>query len=128
MNWYIIFTFCIIIMCVIIWKYSYFQEKYNAWKLKRMSKWVLLHKDELPFLTPNVINAGNWHEVTEETVAELSGIYLFLCRGDNHLLYEVYEVPKGFYLMSNFISNYEHSDGWTVIKPLYYYYVKPLKN
>lgn len=129
MNWYLTIIFCIIILCVVIWKFPYLQEKYNAWKSRQISNWVLLHKSELPFLSPTVINAGEWHKVTKDSKAELNGIYLFICKGDNHLCYEVYEIPQGVNLMSFFSGSNEHSDSWAIVKPLYYYYVNyPITN
>ena len=69
------------------------------------------------------INAGIWKEVDTDTVAPCDGIYVFYCKGDNHMMLEVYSMFEGQRLWEFFEGEYEHVDGWCVVKPEMYYFV-----
>lgn len=112
----------IVVFGVLVWKISYIKNKYQERKYKNLYTWAIKHKDELP-LDPPVINVGEWVEIEENSTAPKDGVYLFICAGDNHLLYERYSALKGTKLMEFFQGDNTHSDGWKTVKPLYYYYI-----
>ncbi len=99
---------------IIDWFREKREEKYYAWAIK--------HMDELPF-EPTAINAGEWIKVEDNPKVPKSGIYIFLCAGDNHLLYEIHTLRKGIDLLWNFQGERSHTDAWALVKPLYYYYI-----
>lgn len=112
----------IVILGILAWKIPYIKYWYQERKYKNMYTWAIEHKDELP-LDSTVINAGEWIRVEENSTAPKDGIYLFICTGDNHLLYERYTVLRGTKLVEFFQNDNTHSDSWRTVKPLYYYYI-----
>lgn len=99
---------------IIDWFQEKIEEKHYAWAIK--------HMDELPF-EPTVINAGEWIKVEKNQTVPKTGIYLFICAGDNHLFYEMHELRRGMDILWCFQGDRSHTDGWTLVKPLYYYYI-----
>lgn len=66
-----------------------------------------------------------WIEIfNTETTAPKSGIYIFACRGDNHLEFEMYRMYKGERLWKFFENEYAHMNGWFEVDPLAYYFVE----
>lgn len=66
-----------------------------------------------------------WIEIFDaELTAPTSGIYVFACRGDNHLEFEMYRMYKGERLWKYFENEYAHMNGWFVVEPLAYYFVE----
>ncbi|MBQ8991785.1 MAG: hypothetical protein IJ084_07295 [Prevotella sp.] len=59
----------------------------------------------------------DWIEVHEEIKAPSKGLYLFEVLGDNHIFYELYKYDKGESLYKYFQGEYEHTDGYFVVKP-----------
>lgn len=66
-----------------------------------------------------------WVDVFDDndTIPE-DGYYLFACRGDNHLEYELYYLRKGDNPFANFEGENSHLNGWFVVDPLAYHRVK----
>ena len=91
-------------------------------KEKKHYAWALKHMDELPF-EPTVLNAGEWVKIEGCQKAPKTGIYLFICAGDNHLLYEMHELRRGMDIKYCYQDNRSHIDGCALVKPLYYYYI-----
>ncbi len=66
-----------------------------------------------------------WIELfNTEATAPKSGIYVFACRGDNHLEFEMYRMYKGERLWKYFENEYAHINGWFEVEPLAYYFVE----
>lgn len=105
-----------------IWRLSDIIEWFQEKRVEKHYAWAIKHMDELPF-EPAVINAGEWVKVEENQKVPKTGIYIFLCKGDNHLLYEVYELIAGTDLLWHFQGDRSHTDAWSFVKPLYYYYI-----
>lgn len=120
-----------IIICIVLgiflWKISFIKEWLQEKKDQKICSWVIKNKDKLP-IDPTVINAGKWIKIEEDSIAPKDGVYLFLCKGDNHLIYEVHELMRGTSLMWNFQDERLHTDGWATVKPIYYYYIPFLDN
>lgn len=123
MNWIILIVF-LVVLGILIWKMPDIKDWHQERKYQNMCTWVMEHKAELP-IDPTVINAGEWTKIEENSnpIVQKDGIYIFICRGDNHLFYEVYGLYRGFELLSPFQRENAHSNGWLAAKPLYYYYV-----
>lgn len=105
-----------------IWMLSDLIDWYKEKRAERLYTWAIKHIEELP-IEPVVINAGEWVKVEENQKVPQTGIYLFLCRGDNHLLYEVHELYKGMEILASFQGDRVHTDGWFSVKPICYYYI-----
>ena len=114
----------IAVLGTLLWKAPNIKVWYQERKYKNICTWVMEHKAELPF-DPTVINAGEWIKIEENSnpIVQKDGIYIFICRGDNHLYYEIYGLYRGFELLSPFQGEKTHSNGWFTARPLYYYYV-----
>lgn len=66
-----------------------------------------------------------WIEIfNTEATAPKSGIYIFACRGDNHLEFEMYRMYKGERLWKYFENENAHMNGWFRVDPLAYYFVE----
>lgn len=66
-----------------------------------------------------------WIEIFDaEVTAPKSGIYVFACRGDNHLEFEMYRMYKGERLWKYFKNEYAHMNGWFEVDPLAYYFME----
>lgn len=66
-----------------------------------------------------------WIEIfNTEATAMKSGIYIFACRGDNHLEFEMYRMCEGEKLWKYFENEYAHMNGWFKVNPLAYYFVE----
>lgn len=122
MIWLITLIMVLVLVISLMVKFKDIKE----WHQNRMEnicyEWCIAHQDELP-IPPKVINANEWVKIEGNPIVPANGIYVFLCSGDNHLLYEVHELYQGFALLNNFQENNTHGDGWFVVKPLYYYYI-----
>lgn len=59
-----------------------------------------------------------------DDIAPKSGIYVFACQGDNHIVYEMYMLKKGERLYKYFEEDYAHSDGWLGVRPVAYHYAE----
>lgn len=106
-----------------MWRLSDLREWFQKKIEDRHYTWALEHMGELPY-EPVIINAGAWVKVEAGQKAPKTGIYLFLCAGDNHLLYEIHELIQGISdLLDPFQGDMLHFDAWTTVKPLYYYYI-----
>ncbi len=105
-----------------IWRLSDIIEWYQEKKWEILCNWAIRHKDELP-IEPAVINAGEWVKIEEHPIVQKTGTYLFLCKGDNHLFYEVHELARGMDLLWHFQGEMAHTDCWALVKPIYYYYI-----
>lgn len=68
-----------------------------------------------------------WHDISEETVVPVSGLYLIQCYGDNHILYELHECLVNTLFCSYFSDTSIHFNGWNIVKPIAYYYIPSYK-
>ena len=80
---------------------------------------------DINFSISKIVSAKRyWIDILDDNdVAPQSGIYLFVCRGDNHLITELYRLDKGERLYKYFEGEYDHSDGWFEVIPLAYHFV-----
>lgn len=66
-----------------------------------------------------------WIDIFDENeTASKSGAYLFACRGDNHLVTELYSLKKGERIYKFFEGRYVHFDGWVDVNPVAYHYIR----
>ena len=60
-----------------------------------------------------------WCEILSDTaVAPYDGLYVFACRGDMHLVFEMYMLHEGERLWKYFENEHIHYDGWVDVDPL----------
>lgn len=87
-----------------------------------------LEKD-LNYNISKIVSAQRyWIDIIEaDAVAPQSGIYLFICRGDNHLITELYHLDQGERLYKRFEGEYGHYNGWFEVDPLAYHFVSDYK-
>ena len=80
---------------------------------------------DINFSISKIVSAKRyWIDILDDNdVAPQSGIYLFVCRGDNHLITELYRLDQGERLYKYFEGEYDHSDGWFEVIPLAYHFV-----
>lgn len=64
-----------------------------------------------------------WIKTTFNNVVPTSGIYVFACAGDNHILFEIHRLERGERLWKCFESDFEHYNGWAMVIPEAYYYL-----
>lgn len=65
-----------------------------------------------------------WVEILNDKDTVLSdGLYVFACRGDNHIYIEMYVMKQGELLYKYFNDEYSHSNGWFHVIPLAYHIV-----
>ncbi|WP_242358091.1 hypothetical protein [Bacteroides acidifaciens] len=64
-----------------------------------------------------------WTRITFNDVVSASGIYVFACAGDNHILFEIYRLEKGERLWKYFEGEFEHCNGWFVVTPEAFHYL-----
>ena len=65
----------------------------------------------------------HWFKFENDDIALKSGIYVFACAGDNHILFEIHRLEKGERLWKFFEGDFEHYNGWAMIIPEAYYYL-----
>lgn len=65
-----------------------------------------------------------WVEILDDkdTVSS-DGLYVFACRGDNHIYIEMYMMKQGELLYKYFSDEYMHRNGWVHVIPLAYHFV-----
>ena len=68
-------------------------------------------------------NQRLWFNFEDNDIALKSGIYVFACAGDNHILFEVHRLEKGEKLWKYFEGDFEHYNGWAVVIPKAYHYI-----
>lgn len=122
MIWLITLIVTLVLVISLVVKFQDLKEWYQQRKEDFAYEWCLAHQEELP-IPPMIVNAGEWVKIEDHPIVPANGIYVFICRGDNHLIYEIHELYKGCNLLFNFQGENEHGDGWFTVKPLYYYYV-----
>lgn len=64
-----------------------------------------------------------WFKFENDDIALKSGIYVFACAGDNHILFEIHRLEKGERLWKFFEGDFEHYNGWAMVIPEAYYYL-----
>ena len=52
-----------------------------------------------------------------------SGLYIFACKADNHIEYELYRLEKGERLWKYFTDDFAHYDGYFDVEPLAYHFI-----
>ena len=78
---------------------------------------------DLYFDIDKYLSEINWITIENENeITSQSGLYLFNCRGDNHTFMELHELKEGERLCKYYQDH--HFDGWAVVKPIEYYFVK----
>lgn len=122
MIWIIALIIALAVLEFVFLKLPSIKQWHEEKRDQRLRLWIIEHKDELP-IDPTVINAGEWVKIEENTIAPENGIYLFICRGDNHLLYEVHELLRGTELLWHFQEERTHWNGCFIVKPIYFYYI-----
>lgn len=66
-----------------------------------------------------------WQETYDEKELALrNGLYVFACRYDNHLGFEIYRLQKGDSLWKFFIGEFGHFDGLYDVDPLAYHFIE----
>lgn len=65
----------------------------------------------------------HWFKFEDDDIALKSGIYVFSCAGDNHILFEIHRLEKGERLWKYFEGDFEHCNGWAVVIPEAYHYL-----
>lgn len=83
-----------------------------------------LHKD-LTFRIDRILRFDKyWVDILDENdTASTEGLYVFACRGDNHIYIEMYMMKQGELLYKYFNDEYSHCDGWFHVIPLAYHFV-----
>lgn len=56
--------------------------------------------------------------ISKDATASIDGLYLIECAGDNHTFHELYKYRKGERIWRYFEGEYEHANGWSVVKPI----------
>ena len=65
-----------------------------------------------------------WNNIPDKnTQVPESGIYLLACRGDMHLIYELYYYTKGSLFYERFIKENEHYNNYAWIYPIAYHFI-----
>lgn len=64
-----------------------------------------------------------WVKAKSNDVVSISGIYVFACAGDNHILFEIHRLEKGEKLWKYFEGEFEHCNDWVEVSPVAYYYL-----
>ena len=64
-----------------------------------------------------------WIKTTLNDIVPKSGIYVFACAGDNHILFEIYKLERGERLQKHFEGDFEHCNGWIAVIPEAYHYL-----
>lgn len=80
---------------------------------------------KLNFKISKIVSAKRyWIDIfEEEETAPQSGLYLFTCSGDNHLITELYHLNQGERFYKYFEGEYSHMNGWFEVIPLAYHCV-----
>lgn len=60
----------------------------------------------------------NTVQISKDTVAHTDGLYIIECSGDNHTFNELYKYRKGERIWKYFENEYEHNNGWSLVKPI----------
>lgn len=83
-----------------------------------------LHKD-LTFSIERILRFEKyWVDIIDENdTVPADGLYVFACRGDNHIYVEMYMMKQGELLYKYFNDEYAHSNGWFHVIPLAYHIV-----
>ena len=83
---------------------------------------------DLNYSVSKVVSARRyWIDFIEkDEVAPPSGTYLFTCRGDNHLITELYHLDQGERVYKYFEGEYGHMNGWFEVIPLAYHHVSDI--
>ncbi len=101
--------------------------KYRGYKLSEI---VNADPQYFDWLENNVNNyhfcsdiKTQWTEILDyNDTAPFNGLYIIACRGDNHIVYELYKLVKGDRFVDKYIGNNSHSNGWFCVECLAYIY------
>lgn len=70
-----------------------------------------------------------WTEIYDlDDTAPKTGLYVFACRYDNHIEFEMYRLNEKEKLWKYFTEKYEHHDGYFCVIPLAYHYIDYYSN
>lgn len=65
-----------------------------------------------------------WVDILNDNdIAPADGLYVFACRGDNHIYTEIFMMKQGERLCKYFSNEYAHCNGWLEVIPLAYHIV-----
>lgn len=65
-----------------------------------------------------------WRNIYDQDMsAPNDGLYVIVCRGDNHLVFEMYQLKRGEKFWDYFLGENLHCDGWFVVEPLSFHFV-----
>ena len=67
---------------------------------------------------------NKWMDILSvDAIAPERGLYMFACKGDNHVLHEFYFLHKGERLFKYFEGKYGHCNGYFPVIPIDYHYI-----
>lgn len=106
------------------WHISYI-EKHKDYDGKVITAYCHELEKDLNYSVSKIVSAQRyWIDIIEDdATAPQNGIYLFTCRGDNHLITELYYLNQGERLYKFFEGEFRHSNGWFEVIPLAYHFV-----
>ena len=58
-----------------------------------------------------------------DALAPKSGIYVFVCEGDMHRLFELHRLQQGEKLCKRFQDDFAHCSGWVIVEPTSYHFI-----
>lgn len=80
-------------------------------------------KDQIKEATECNFDRGSNGLISKESIAQKDGLYLFECRGDNHMFGELYKYRKGERIWRYFENENKRFDGWALVTPRSYEYI-----
>jgi len=106
-----------------------FSLKKDTQKSSLIKAFTLEFKSEekTSFSCSNIISITKYWKsiIDKDETAPEDGLYVFTCRGDNHLEEEIYHLNKGDRLYKYFDGENKHMNGWFEVLPLAFHYIKP---
>lgn len=86
---------------------------YFQWMLDNVSNYQF---DVGPYL--------GWKDILDKNdIVPKDGIYIIACRGDMHLIFEIYDLKKGDRFCNLYEGDNIHYNGWVVVDCLAYHYI-----
>lgn len=85
--------------------------------------------DYVEWLIHNVTNYSidlysGWKEILDvNDIVPEDGIYVIACRGDMHLIFEIYNLKKGDRFWDLYEGENSHCNGWAIVDCLAYHYI-----
>lgn len=103
---------------------------YDAGKVLKFSVANIRSIKVLTLGNTQSLTFGKWyrqwtHIFSENLKCEADGIYVIACRGDQHLIFELFKLEKNSRFWDQYTGNNAHCQGWYPIDPLAYHYLPP---